>query len=205
MTQHEANWPPARWPHELVAAVAEPGPIAVAAIDLDGFGELNSDLGRSAGDRVLDAFERTLKGSLPKDAVALRIAGDEYAAALPGYAAEGALVLFEEIRDHVATHPAAKGISRRIGVSIGIASRPPHATEPDDLLAAASEALMRAKREGRNRVRIYVEEKMVLKSNYYPRASLERLAKISEATQRTEASILREALDDVMLKYRDQV
>jgi diguanylate cyclase len=166
---------------------------------------LNRDFGREAGDRVLAKFEKLLKGSVPKDAVAVRIAGDEFAAALPGHSSESALIIFEEIRDHIANKPSAKDNPEHIGVSIGIASRPPHATEPDDLLGAASEALMRAKREGRNRVRIYVEEKMVLKSNYYPRATLERLAKASYATGRTEASILREALDDVLLKYRDQL
>jgi hypothetical protein len=61
---------------------------------------------------------------------------------------------------------------------------------------------MRGKREGGGRVAIYVEEKMVLKSNYYPRADLDRLARISAATDRTEASLLREALDDLFQKHR---
>ena len=49
----------------------------------------------------------------------------------------------------------------------------------------------------------YVDEKMTLKSNYYSRANLDRLAKLSGATSRTEASLLREALDDLFEKYRD--
>ena len=55
----------------------------------------------------------------------------------------------------------------------------------------AGAALFRAKRDGRNRVAIHVDEKMVMKSNYYDRASLARLAKLSENVGRTEASLLR--------------
>jgi len=50
---------------------------------------------------------------------------------------------------------------------------------------------------------MYVEEKMVLKSNYYSKANLERLTKLSSATDRTEASLLREALDDLLDKHKD--
>jgi len=54
-------------------------------------------------------------------------------------------------------------------------------------------------------VTIFVEEKMTMKSNYYSRATLDRLAKLSNATGRTEASLLREALDELLVKYRDEL
>ena len=41
--------------------------------------------------------------------------------------------------------------------------------------------------------------------NYYSRATLARLAKLSASTERTEASLLREALDDLLEKYRDSL
>jgi predicted DNA-binding protein len=43
---------------------------------------------------------------------------------------------------------------------------------------------------------------MVLKSNYYSRASLDRLSKLATRMNRTEASLLREALDDLFQKLR---
>ncbi|HEY1919196.1 MAG TPA: hypothetical protein VGH27_26805 [Streptosporangiaceae bacterium] len=43
------------------------------------------------------------------------------------------------------------------------------------------------------------------KSNYYSKANLERLAKLSAATDRTEASLLREALDDLLYQHRDSL
>ncbi len=86
-------------------------------------------------------------------------------------------------------------------MSAGIAARPPHGTTGDQLLRAADEALSQSKRAGRDKVGIYVEDKMVMKSNYYPRATLDRLGALSRATNRTEASLLREAADALLERY----
>lgn len=190
----------------FVAAVDEAvdgDAVAVCLTDLDGFGPLNDELGREAGDLVLDAWTRTLTGSLPTRAVVRRLGGDEFAVALPGTSAENALIMLDEIRQHLAGHPV-DGVDRTIAATFGVAARPPHATGTAELVQCANAALMRGKREGGNRVAIYVEEKMVLKSNYYPRADLDRLARLSAATARTEASLLREALSDLFQKHRSQ-
>ena len=187
--------------------------MAFAMADLDNFASLNSAHGHEAGDQALASWERTLNGSLPKEAIVGRLGGDEYAVALPDHSAETALIVFEEIRNHFAEHPFVPELSPEkrhpgrapLGVSAGIAARPPHATDSIELLRAADQALARAKREGRNRNAIYVEEKMTLKSNYYSRATLDRLAKLSSKTGRTEASLLREGLDDLLTKYRDEL
>ena len=179
-------------------------PLAVAVADLDRFGEINLRLGMEAGDRVLAAFERTVSGSLGPDAVISRIGGDEYAIALPGTSAESALIQLEEVRTHYASH-GVEGVEDAVNASFGIAARPPHAEATADVLRCAAEALMRAKREGSARTVIYVEEKMTMKSNYYSRASLDRLAKLAATTSRTEASLLREALDDLFTKHRDKL
>lgn len=175
------------------------GAVAVALADLDRFGDLNDQQGREAGDRVLEVWIETLTGSLPKDAIVGRLGGDEFGVALPNASAENALILLEEIRSHLADRPVA---GWTIGATFGIAARPPHAEGTADLFRCANDALARGKREGGGRVAIYVEEKMVLKSNYYSRASLDRLSKLATRLQRTEASLLREALDDLFQKLR---
>ena len=186
----------------VVAAAGRP--LAVAVADLDRFAELNERLGMDAGDRVLATFERTVAGSLGPEAVICRIGGDEYAIALPGTSAESALIQLEEVRAHYAAH-GVEGVEEAVNASFGIAARPPHAEDTADVLRCAAEALMRAKREGSARAVIYVEEKMTMKSNYYSRASLDRLAKLAATTSRTEASLLREALDDLFTKHRDKL
>ena len=175
------------------------GAVAVALTDLDRFGELNDTKGRDAGHRVLQVWIETLTQSLPDDAIVGRLGGDEFAIALPNSSAENALIILEEVRAHLAEHPVDEWT---ISATFGIASRPPHATETAELFRCASDALARGKREGRGRVAIYVEEKMVLKSNYYPRAALDRLSKLAGRLNRTEASLLREALGDLIEKMR---
>lgn len=151
---------------------------------------------------MLVAWEKVLRANVPTDALVARLGGDEYAVLLPGLSAENGLLLLDEIRAHLASRPVA-GVGR-VTASVGVASVPPHATNGEELLRAAGQALMRAKREGRDRIAMYVEEKMVLKSNYYSRADLDRLSKLSDATGRTEASLLREGLDDLLGKYGEQ-
>jgi diguanylate cyclase len=183
----------------------ESSAIALALIDLDHFKEINDSLGHAAGDTVLRSLERTLSGSLPENAIVGRIGGDEYAAAIPETTAESALILLEEIRSHFSSHNISQEIPRKIQLSVGIAAKPPHAKTIADLMRCADEAMYRAKREGRGRVAIYVEDKMTLKSNFYPKAQLERLGKLSSATGRTEASLLREALEELLVKYKDEL
>lgn len=181
--------------------ISEDTLISLAMTDLDHFMQINDDYGRETGDAVLHHLEGVLQGSLPADALLARLGGDEYAVALPGLPAENALILLEEVRTHFSSRTPNPQIPRKVHLSVGIASRPPHAKTIPDLLRAADEALYRAKTEGRGRVAIYVESKMTLKSNYYSKASLERLSKLSDALNRTEASLLREALDNLFIRY----
>jgi diguanylate cyclase len=179
--------------------------VSLALLDLDNFLGINEDYGHSGGDEVLRALEKVLLGSVPAEAMVARIGGDEYAVALPDTPAESALILLEEIRTHFSGRQPSPNVPRKVHLSVGIASRPPHAETFQDLLRAADEALYRAKTEGRGRVAIYMESKMTLKSNYYSKASLEKLSKLSAALNKTEASLLREALDDLFVKYSEEL
>src|SRR5207248_11099829 len=130
-------------PSEWIAAVDRmlhhgTVPLALALTDLDGFHDINVTHGRDAGDRVLDAWAKTLSGNVPVEAVVVRLGGDEYAVALPGQSAETALILFEEIRGHFAEHPV-KGVDAPLGASAGIAAAPPHGGTGEELHRAAGE------------------------------------------------------------------
>jgi diguanylate cyclase len=176
------------------------GPLALALTDLDHFVLINQTKGRNVGDAVLMAWYRVLRTNTPRSGSVARLGGDEFAVVLPGTSAENALILLDELRCHLADMAVA-GVAD-VTASVGIAANPPHGTTAQELYRAADEALMRAKRDGRDRVAMYIGEKMVLKSNYYSKANLERLAKLSSASARTEASLLREALDDLLDKHK---
>jgi diguanylate cyclase (GGDEF)-like protein len=175
-------------------------PVSVAVTDLDGFSLLNEARGAEAGDAVLAAFERTLTERLAPGALIAHVRGDEFAVALPGTACEEALLALESVRSQFAGQEAAPGLTERLTVSVGIAGRPVHGSTAEELLEAADAGLVRAKRAGGNRIAIHVEERMVLKSSYYPRPALHRLAKLSRRAGRPEASLLREALDDYLAR-----
>lgn len=179
-------------------------PLSVAMTDLDGFGVFNDAAGREAGDELLAGFDQVLQRNLPTEATVYRIGGDEWVVTFPGLSVENSLVLLEELRSHVET--VAFGTTEHpVTMSAGVAARPPHGSTGDELLRAADEALSRSKRAGRNRVGIFVEDKMVMKSNYYSRATLDRLAALSRATNRTEASLLREAADKLLANYANEI
>ena len=178
--------------------------VSLALIDIDFFKTINDTYGHAVGDEVLASLQRILIGSLPNEAIVGRLGGDEYAILLPDMPAEGALIVLEEIRNHFSSRPPTKSISHNVAISIGIATRPTHASDFQELYKAADEALYRSKVQGRSKTSIYVESKMTLKSNYYSKPALDRLSKLSNSLDRTEASILREALDTILEKYSDK-
>jgi diguanylate cyclase len=173
--------------------------LSLAVLDLDHFKEINDSYGHAVGDTVLRSLETILLGSLPEEAAVARLGGDEYAVLLFDQPAESALIVMEEVRRHFSSRTLPE-VPYKVQLSVGIACYPTHGAKAG-LERAADEALYRAKNEGRGRVAIYVESKMTLKSNYYSKASLERLSKLSDALNRTEASLLREALDDLFVKH----
>lgn len=182
----------------------DPGlPVAVAVADLDGFGPFNEAHGAEAGDTVLALFERSLTERLPAGALVAHIRGDEFAVALPDMTCEEALLALEPIRAEFARTEQAGGHPDRVGASFGVAGRPAHGSTAEELLEAADAALVRAKRGGGNRIAIHVDERMILKTSYYPRPALHRLTKLSRRTGRPEASLLREALDDYLERNRE--
>jgi predicted DNA-binding protein len=46
---------------------------------------------------------------------------------------------------------------------------------------------------------------MITKTSYYTAPQLERLSALAKKTKRNEATLLREALDDILKKYDDQL
>jgi diguanylate cyclase (GGDEF)-like protein len=170
--------------------------VAVAVLDLDGFGPVNDEQGPTEGDALLGRCEEAMRTALPASALIAHIRGDEFAVALPDAPPESLLIALEQARQAI---DAAESVT----LSGGVAGRPQHGASTDELLSAADTALVRAKRDGANRIAIAVDERMVLKTSYYAPAALHRLAKLARRTGRPEASLLREALDDLLAKHRD--
>ncbi|MCY1533563.1 putative diguanylate cyclase DgcT [compost metagenome] len=124
------------------------------AFDLDQFKSINDRYGHQKGDQVLQSFAETARGMLGPDAILARIGGEEFAALLSGAAASRALALGEAVAQRF-----AETISNRIDnigipatVSIGLAQYEHSAPPLAEALAAADQALYRAKALGGNRL-----------------------------------------------------
>jgi diguanylate cyclase (GGDEF)-like protein len=128
-------------------------PLSLLMIDVDHFKHYNDHHGHPAGDDVLRNVARLLtEGRRANDMVA-RYGGEEFSVILVDTAKFTAAKLAERIRERVAGHPFAFGISQpggHLSISVGVASFPDDAGDPDTLLKAADAALYAAKRAGRD-------------------------------------------------------
>jgi len=133
------------------------GPAALAMIDIDHFKPINDTHGHPFGDSVIQRVAAALKQMSRTGDVVCRYGGEEFAVILRDTPAPGAATLAERMRRAMAElEVAASNQPVPITASIGIAGSDDFA-EPATLtaerfLAAADQALYRAKANGRNRV-----------------------------------------------------
>ena len=129
-------------------------PVAVVLLDLDGFKEINDELGHGAGDETLRGMAEILLKYSRGINVICRYGGDEFAVLLVETSKGGARLYADRIRYVLPGFHFVHG--RRVTASFGIASLPEDVTPaPDALIRAADEALYAAKRAGKNRVSVY--------------------------------------------------
>jgi diguanylate cyclase (GGDEF)-like protein len=133
-------------------------PISLVMVDIDFFKKVNDTYGHHAGDSVLSKIASLLKGSVRKDDTVARYGGEEFVLILPGAKLEVTSIIAERIRRLVETTPfEIEGGQIHITISIGISNLPTHqAKSEEELVKMADQALYNAKREGRNRVCIFL-------------------------------------------------
>lgn len=134
------------WDYELSRAIArhhtDSSSLAVAMLDLDNFKRYNDEHGHQQGDRVLVECASAWTAALPPTGYLARYGGEEFAMLLPGVDLDAALNILDQLR--TATPPP-------VTVSIGVAVLEA-GERAEDAVAAADEALYRAKATGRNHV-----------------------------------------------------
>jgi len=138
---------------ELSRALRFIEPFAVVFVELDQMKAVNDRHGHQAGDTVLIELARRLTEAVREVDVVARWGGDEFTLLLPKTGLPGALLLAEKIRSAVGTAPfRTEAGSLDITISVGVAAYPEHGSSAKELVAAADEAMYRAKAGGRNRV-----------------------------------------------------
>ncbi len=126
--------------------------IALLFLDLDGFKQVNDNLGHLAGDQLLVKVAERIGQRLRQSDTAARLGGDEFA------------VLLEDVRAPADVDAIADDISRRlcapydidgvevvISAAVGAALSATGQERPDDILRSADLAMYQAKLKGRPR------------------------------------------------------
>ncbi|MEP6697813.1 MAG: GGDEF domain-containing protein [Pseudonocardiales bacterium] len=134
---------------ELERALRQGTPVGLLIADIDRFKRINDEQGHPAGDAVLREVGELFAEDLRGFDVAARYGGEEFAFILPGCPHAELASRAERLRMRVKTRQFA-GLP--ITLSIGAASSPPAPLTADGLIAAADQALYRAKRGGRDQV-----------------------------------------------------
>lgn len=123
-------------------------PLALAALDLDKFKEINDTHGHPVGDEVLAAIGLLLRGIVGRADLVARTGGEEFAVLMPATDLAGALDLAERLRDAVGRSPHPVAVTASIGISV----LPDLASDGHVLVQQADQSLYHAKRRGRDRV-----------------------------------------------------
>ncbi|WP_172829793.1 diguanylate cyclase [Halopseudomonas xinjiangensis] len=132
--------------------------LAAMLVDLDGFKQINDQLGHETGDRVLRCIAGRLK-ALARDADFIaRLGGDEFVLIAEGITGrEQAHYIAERFLDGLSMPIELEGTSISVGASIGVALT--RSAEPDMalLLRQADMAMYTRKRSGRHGVSFFSE------------------------------------------------
>lgn len=129
--------------------------VAVAAIDLDKFKEINDTRGHPVGDIVLQQVANIMKTTARDTDAVARFGGDEFVVVLPDTNWQGALTFADRLRRRVDDFSFGPPNTPPMGmtISVGVAlARGSEGTSTEGLLQEADAALYRAKTAGRNRV-----------------------------------------------------
>ncbi len=188
---------------EQAATEAQGTSMTLALVDVDNFKRINDEHGHQTGDAVL-IFIATQLATIAGSRL-IRYGGDEFVMLFAGMEREQAFLKLEKVREQVESKGDldvdGKSIALRMTISVGAAAMPIDGSSESELMRKADGALYRAKVGGRNRVMLAFEERMAPKTSHFTLTQLERLAELAKDQGIGEAVLLREALDDLLVKY----
>ena len=153
---------------------------ALLYLDLDSFKFINDTLGHAFGDALLQQLARRLEGTLRRGDLLARMGGDEFALiAYDVSTADQLSAVSERVMDMFLDSLHLQGHELTVTASIGASLFPHDGADGSSLLRHADAAMYQAKKEGKNRVRMFdpamraaSRERLVLENHL--RRALER-------------------------------
>jgi len=144
-----------RFAEEIERSRRNDRPLSVAILDVDYFKRINDEYGHATGDEALRTVSRVIRKTVRRSDVVARYGGEEFVMMLEGSHPADALARLEKVRSRIAAQeiPVSNGDPPlRLTLSAGLASFPTDGTGADELVRAADQRLLEAKRAGRDRV-----------------------------------------------------
>jgi diguanylate cyclase (GGDEF)-like protein len=143
----------------IVAAAADPHPLAVFMVDVDFFKRINDTLGHASGDTVLAAVGARLRAAVRDSDLVARLGGDEFVVVLPSVRGmEDVRLCGRKLIENASRPVDVGGKKIEITLSVGVSLFPEHGNTPNELLHAADAAMYRMKDTGRNGMRMFKPE-----------------------------------------------
>lgn len=142
-------------------------PLSCVMMDVDHFKTVNDRFGHPVGDMVLREITKILREQCRIPDYLCRYGGEEFSILLPNTNEAGASVFAERCRAAILQTPFyTPECDIHISASFGVAERDSITNRPEDMLCHADQALLWAKRQGRNQVYTYsqsqIERKQLL-------------------------------------------
>ncbi|MFC3078133.1 putative bifunctional diguanylate cyclase/phosphodiesterase [Phenylobacterium terrae] len=133
---------------QLALAGAGRAQLALIAIDLNRFKEINDVHGHKAGDDVLVALAQRMRGEMARDGTVARLGGDEFVATLRFQERAQLTDLVQRLQAVLEAPLSLNSFEARVGASIGVAIYPDDAADAESLTNNADLAMYRAKSAG---------------------------------------------------------
>lgn len=139
-----------RWAWECERAKRYQRPLACLMIDVNGFKQVNDQLGHPTGDLVLKHVAQELKTALRQADILARFGGDEFVIALPETSLEQAEAVAEKLRrvSIPVEGESARGLAP-VSLSVGLSRVEQQDDTPQEILQAADQSLYASKRHRR--------------------------------------------------------
>lgn len=133
--------------------------LSLMLLDIDHFKSFNDKHGHQMGDIALAAFAGLLKNAVRNIDIVARYGGEEFVVILPHTGAKESQLLAERLREKAEKHiiSSITGTPLKVTISLGVTTfTNNNFKDKDEFIQGADDALYKAKRNGRNRVEVFL-------------------------------------------------
>ncbi|WP_218062051.1 putative bifunctional diguanylate cyclase/phosphodiesterase [Endobacter medicaginis] len=176
----------------LADAAASGTPVTLALIDLDNFKAVNDTYGHAIGDLLLRQTAQRLAAAGTGIVVA-RLGGDEFAAMVIDAGPDQAIPRLDALHRSLSDRVTSPDIVLTPAASMGLTCLAPGGGDHQQLMLQADLALYSAKREGKNRFRLF---SVAMEQDYTERLRCE--SELGDAIARGQIIVAYQAIVDVV-------